>query len=890
MRARWGWVIAAAVGCTTPSTVYVRDASSSDSGAVVDTSVMDVVDGGDTAVTIDTADAGDAPDAPDVVSMDASDVHETGASDAGDDIPDVADAPDAGNFVDVSDVPVVVDVLDVTDAPDVLDVGVDVVCGTAQTLCSRACVDTASLQFDATNCGVCDNRCSAGNVCVGGRCSPPRLNALHVPLADNTTETLTIEGAFATTGATIVSFPGAGGAAITTTATVLGPSRLSTTVPSGAVAGDLTVRTAGSGVTNSLRFRRTGFALGLQHFRSRYEQVEYARQTPTLVTARVNPAWINTGTWLYVMGGADRSGNALDSVERSLINADGTLSYFDTAPSSLGSRREGAAAVRVGDRVYVLGGQRAGEAVATVESASVGTDGQLSAFSSSSLTLRTARSGHVAEIIGGYLYVFGGATNTVERAPIDGSGALGAFETLTGVTTRTRRQRAMVQVVGGYVYLIGGTDGTSTLDTIERASIRAATDSLGDFEAMITRLSTPREGAASVVLGARLYVAGGANGSTASASIESAEITPSSNLNAFAPVAGRSLSTVRHGAVSTVVGNYWYLIGGANVEPLADLDRSQIIGSVTLGAGTVVTGVNHTTARYYHRLVPIGQNVYAIGGASTSSMFGLVPLERAAVAPDLTLDPFAVIPMAPQDEGNGGAVAVIRNYAYFFRGGGTTVINRAVFSREGVFQLFQPAGVSLSVARNGAGVVVIGSNLYVIGGAAPGGDQNSVDRFVIDPSGQLLSPPTTMPSMLPGPRYNFVSALLANSLWAVSGWSNGPIDSISQSMLGADETPGTFMDASSPRLSAHGAGGAIIGAQLHVVGGVPSRSIADALPTVSSATIGSDGALGSFSTTAALNTARQTPACLVVGDSLYVSGGTDRTGAQLATIERLPLR
>ncbi len=160
-------------------------------------------------------------------------------------------------------------------------------------------------------------------------------------------------------------------------ATVLGPGRAEVRVPPDATAGTLHVRTAGATATSPIRFRRASFALGLQPFRARYEQADYARQTPSLTTARVHAATFQSGLWLYLLGGADASGAPLNSIERAMINADGTLGAFQTTPATLGEPREGAAAVRVGDAVYLLGGAARGMRLSTIERATVNADGVL---------------------------------------------------------------------------------------------------------------------------------------------------------------------------------------------------------------------------------------------------------------------------------------------------------------------------------------------------------------------------------------------------------------------------------------------------------------------------------------------------------------------------------
>ncbi len=60
--------------------------------------------------------------------------------------------------------------VDAPDIPDLPEVAVEAgpTCDGGLSACGAACVD---LQTDYLNCGMCGNRCSAGNVCVAGRCA-----------------------------------------------------------------------------------------------------------------------------------------------------------------------------------------------------------------------------------------------------------------------------------------------------------------------------------------------------------------------------------------------------------------------------------------------------------------------------------------------------------------------------------------------------------------------------------------------------------------------------------------------------------------------------------------------------------------------------------------------
>ena len=178
-------------------------------------------------------------------------------------------------------------------------------------------------------------------------------------------------------------------------------------MPATATAGPLTVTDGGS-TLGPIAFRRASFALGLQPFWNAGQE-SYARQDPQLEIGRYFPTSAVIGNYVYIIGGHGGA-TQLASVERALINADGTVGQFaDTGKP-----------------------------------------------------LQTARYLHSSIVVGGYLYVMGGIgaageLTSVERAPINADGSLGAFVTLTDTPLQAVQVGQTNLVIGDQLYVIGGT-------------------------------------------------------------------------------------------------------------------------------------------------------------------------------------------------------------------------------------------------------------------------------------------------------------------------------------------------------------------------------------------------------------------------------------------------
>ncbi|HSB73908.1 MAG TPA: hypothetical protein VLT62_31665 [Candidatus Methylomirabilis sp.] len=186
----------------------------------------------------------------------------------------------------------------------------------------------------------------------------------------------------------------------------------------------------------------------------------------------------------------------------------------------------------------------------------------------------TKRGSPVAAVVGGKIYVIGGASmhpGSAEPAvhPARPHRSLSTVEEYDPATNTwrarssmpTARNHAAVGVVGDKIYVIGGRVGAafigvaSNTDVVEEYD--PATDSWGAVRA---RMLTPRSASAWGTVGGRIYVAGG--------EYQNAQLMAAYRaLEAYEPAGNRWTSlppmpVPRHGLAGAVVGNRLHLVSG----------------------------------------------------------------------------------------------------------------------------------------------------------------------------------------------------------------------------------------------------------------------------------------------------------------------------------------
>lgn len=392
-----------------------------------------------------------------------------------------------------------------------------------------------------------------------------------------------------------------------------------TAVPASAETGPLWIETP-LGATDSIEFRVTQSALF----------------SPSLITwtetqAMPGPAQGHgavflsiedgpgAGNLVWVTGGADGAGTAMDAVVFSEVGAGGELgAYTNSTPLPAPRAFHGAALATpfnalidtlVAGHVYAIGGiDENGDPTATVYTAAVGKDRALTAWTETTSLPEPLHSMGVT-IYRSWLYVVGGAstgnapTASVYRARINMDGSLGEWEGQAPLPYP--RAYAPLVVFAGALYVLGGDSaavapGDNTLTStrvnqIHHVPLNLRTGELSDPAWSLnpnTLIKTVSKHSA-VVAGGTVLVSGGVYSGASNSSTEQqySEFKPDGTLGTFNGATGSHTIAGSSGA------------GGApffNHRAIGYVDASGVAHVVILGGNNVADPTQPVANTYYY--------------------------------------------------------------------------------------------------------------------------------------------------------------------------------------------------------------------------------------------------------------------------------------------------
>ena len=327
------------------------------------------------------------------------------------------------------------------------------------------------------------------------------------------------------------------------------------------------------------------------------------QQTTSLPTATSQATSVVYNGYVYEIGGFTTA--ATSTVDYAHINSNGTLGVW-TATTSLPSVMENATSVVYRGFVYEIGGYTGSAYVATVDYASINSNGTLGTWiATTSLPMTTEVATSV--VYNGYVYEIGGydgstTVSTVYYAPINSNGTIGSWTTTTSLPVATYDSTSVVY--NEYVYEIGGWN----VSTVDYAPINA-NGTLGIWTSTTSLPTTNIENATSVVYGGFVYEIIGSE-----TSVYYTTLNANGTLGMWTVTTSMPVSTIQ--ATSIASNGYVYELGGGssgvyyfkaqfeggllqsskgNVQTNAQINQNNngnlnLTGSLNIGGGMSVLG------------------------------------------------------------------------------------------------------------------------------------------------------------------------------------------------------------------------------------------------------------------------------------------------------------
>ncbi len=299
---------------------------------------------------------------------------------------------------------------------------------------------------------------------------------------------------------------------------------------------------------------------------------------------------------------------------------------------AMNTARAGAAVVRAGDYLYVIGGVDGRRFLRSVEYTRIKPDGSLAPWRYTR-ALNEERGFVDAVAYGGYLYVVGGGNGpngktllrSMERARILENGSLGAWQTL-GSQLNIPRRCIKLAISGNRIFALGGFGGT-LLDSVE--SVLIPDDGLpGRWRIGKDRLTLPRYVNAVKKVDGHLFVLGGHREREGGgiAAVESAQLRANHTLRP-----GWNEKTAmnrgRYGLSAAAHDGYLYALGGLDGAIYQDVvEQAGINDDGSLSAWRETTPLSSPRANFSS--LAYQGHIYVIGGTNRAGYYKTVEYAR----------------------------------------------------------------------------------------------------------------------------------------------------------------------------------------------------------------------------------------------------------------------
>jgi len=615
------------------------------------------------------------------------------------------------------------------------------------------------------------------------------------------------------------------------------------------------------------------------------------------VTAIGGQSMVAYNGYMYVLGGYTGV-SYLNSVQYAPINSNGTLGSFTLNNTTFANGRFYASALAYNGYMYLVGGTNLSTIYKDVQYAQINSDGSLGTWKPTTNFATTGAYGIAAVASNGYMYAAGGQTvggvNTAtEYAPINADGTVGTW--LPGTALSTGVTNMAYATYNGYLYIMGGRDNSGSYQSgVVYIKLSSSGGFTGGWKTGTSLSSTNAFGAGYAYKG-YLYLYGGGNGGSLSNKSWFAQINGNGSLGGWQQTT--NLSSARWNSSTTTYNGTAYILGG-------DFGNGTYVGVTVQYASISTPGTMSITRTSTNSLsaavtgsavVAYKGIIYVIGGTNSSgNAVSTVSYDNINSDGSIGLWNSSSISL-PQ--ARTGVVAWAYQDVLWVYGGnnGSTYYNNPVWlsalSGSGTFSSSYSGiygSVPATAARSGSAVVQYNNLTYIIGGHNGASYYNDIIAVAGSPSyyGSCLcgtGANFTYLSMTT-PSFSFARANLGATFYNgriyIGGGDNGSSvygDVQYVSVSGGGQTFGSYWTSASNTFTARTQiSFQAYNDRLYVVGGSTTGASVNASSAMQSATIYSDGSIGTFtSATNSLATARTASASALVNGYLYIVGGYD---------------
>ncbi|MEO6955072.1 MAG: hypothetical protein ABI321_24950 [Polyangia bacterium] len=422
-------------------------------------------------------------------------------------------------------------------------------------------------------------------------------------------------------------------------------------------------------------------------------------------------------------------------------------------------------------------------------------------------TLAHARKYEVLVEHGGWIYAIGGSgaaagtsmpLSSIDRVRVNADGSSGYTDTLASTLVTPRIGAASVSI-GNRLFIIGGAAGSASTDTLnsyEWATFQAD-GTLSAFTQVSSPFSQARSFCTAHVIGDQVVLVGGSSGMTDVSILEHATIAADGSLGMFSVVPNTGLMTGRHAHASFVTPYALVVVGGATGPGTGTATGSVEYAQID---GTGAIGLFTTSSTPLP--VPAANLVGTQWGSTLFAWPYVATVDVTQGASAFTQASVAVGDAAPSKTDTRTVVA--RDHIYLLTSTDTSnttynlLLNGALTTQAqlGGFTLLPSATAALPTQLGSSGGAVIGDSVYLFGGAGTSGFTNKVYRAPIaadDTIGNFVDAGVTLPVSV-GEHALLVTQSHVYVLGGV-GAAGSPLATIYKANIAADGSVGAFTAA-----------------------------------------------------------------------------------------------